>query len=226
MVQYYFKGPVIPVFVKPHGNSKSKRPYFRTSDTAKKQGKVLASEHTPSKAVALMTSQYGGEINIKGAGSVIRDEMQVKNFRRSLATPKDNNAFHAILLECKLAQGKAEAFIRDVKAAPEPMAVCYADWQLKDLERFCTNPLEFSVLTVDTTFNLGDFFVTPVCYEHLLLEDIRSGKSPIIIGPVLVHQQMKFTSFNYLASTLIDGNKNLRYIQAFGTDGDNNLNEA
>ena len=225
MIQYYFKGPVIPVFVKPHGNSKSNKPFFRTSETVQKEGRLLAEKHTPSKAVAIMTSQLGGEVNIKGAGSVVRDQMQVKNFRRK-STTKEDNALHAILLECKLAQGKSDAFIRDVKAAPEPMAVCYADWQINDLERFCTNPDEFSILTVDTTFNLGDFYVTPTCYKHLLLEDIRSGDSPLIPGPILVHQQMKFASFNYFASTLIDGNKKLRHIQAFGTDGDANLSEA
>lgn len=118
------------------------------------------------------------------------------------------------------------AVVRDVKAAPEPMAVCYADWQLNDLERFCTNSAEFTILSVDTTFNLGDFFVTPISYKHLLLEDIRSGEPPVIIGPVLVHQQIKFASFNYLASVLIDGNKNLRNVKAFGTDGDTNLSDA
>ena len=201
--------------------------FFRTTATAKKECQELAKENTPSEAVRIMTAQQGGEVHVQGAGSVAHDEMQIKNFRRQ-SVDKGNDALHAIMLECKLAQGKAEAFVRDVKAAPEPMAVCYADWQLGDLERFCTNSAdhEFSILSVDTTFNLGDFFVTPTSYKHLLLEDIRTGESPVIIGPVLVHQQMKFTSFNYLASVLIDGNKKLRNIQAFGTDGDTNLSDA
>ena len=59
-----------------------------------------------------------------------------------------------------------------------------------------------------------------------MLEDVRSGEPPSLPGPVLVHQQMKFSSFNYFASALIDGNKKLRHIQAFGTDGDTNLSEA
>ena len=40
------------------------------------------------------------------------------------------------MLECKLAQGKADAFVQRVKAAPEPMAVCYySDWQILDLKQ-------------------------------------------------------------------------------------------
>lgn len=77
--------------------------------------------------------------------------MQVKNFRRT-STTKDTNALHAVILECKLAQGKNDAFVRDVKAAPEPMAVCYSDWQVQDMKRFCTNPDEFTVMCADTTY--------------------------------------------------------------------------
>ena len=66
------------------------------------------------------------------------------------------------------------------------------------------------MLSVDTTFNLGDFYVTPTEYRHLMLEDAQSGKHPAIIGPVLVHQQLKFSSFNYFFSTLVSANKQLR----------------
>ena len=48
----------------------------------------------------------------------------------------------------------------------------------------------------------------------------------MIPGPVHVHQQMKFASFNYFASVLINEGKKLRYVQAFGTDGGTNLSEA
>ena len=132
-----------------------------------------------------MTAQHGGEVHIMGSSTVARDQMQVKNFRRT-STSKDTNALHAVMLECKLAQGKADAFVWDVKAAPEPMAVCYTDWQILGLKRFCTDPDEFTVMCADTTYNLGDFCVTPLSYKHLMQEDIRTGKPPVLPGPVLV----------------------------------------
>ena len=199
MVQYYFQGPVIPLLVKPHGNAISNVPFFRTAESTKKECRQLASKHTPSEAVMIMTDCCGGEVNLQGAGSVAPDQQQIKNFRRSTHS-KGNNALHAVMLECKLAQGKKNAFVRDVKAAPEPMAVCFMDWQLQELQRFCTNPAEFTILPADTTYNLGDFYVTPLSYRHLMLEDVRSGEPPSLPGPVLVHQQMKFSSFNYFAS--------------------------
>lgn len=57
-------------------------------------------------------------MHITGSGTVAHDKMQVKIFRRT-STSKDDNALHAVRLECKLAQGKTEAFALDVKVAPE-----------------------------------------------------------------------------------------------------------
>ena len=52
---------------------------------------------------------------------------------------------------------------------------------------------------------------------------MRSLKHPCICGPVLVHHQVDFASFNYFASTLISHDQRLRRILAFGTDGDKAL---
>ena len=191
MVQYFFIGPVVEVKFKPHGNAKSNKPFFHTAESTKCHLRHLTSKHTPSELANLATAEEGGEIYARGASCLPRDQMQIKSFKRCQNSTTEENVLYSVMLECKLAQGKSEAFVRDVKAAPEPMAVVFYDWQLNDLERFCANNHSFSVLSVDTTFNLGDFYVTPTTYRHLMLEDAQSGKHPAIIGPVLVHQQLK-----------------------------------
>ena len=55
-----------------------------------------------------------------------------------------------------------------------------------DMVHFLTKNHRFGVLTADTTYNLGDF-----CH------------SPLMLGPVLIHQRVDFTAFNYFASTLV-----------------------
>jgi len=99
------------------------------------------------------------------------------------------------MLQCKLAEGSADAFVRDVKAAPDPQCVLFFDWQLNDLVRFLTDDRDFSIFTADTTYNLGDFYVTPTTYQHLMLVDVLTQKHPTMAGPVLVHQQKKFLIF-------------------------------
>ncbi len=124
-----------------------------------------------------------------------------------MAKLKDSNVLYSIMVECKLAQGKKDAFIRDVKAAPEPQSVLFYDWQLEDLVRLCTNNQQLSVMSIDTTFNLGEFYVTPITHHHNLLESVRTGNPPIMIGPLLVHQRLQFATFNYFLSTLVGSNK-------------------
>ena len=91
------------------------------------------------------------------------------------------------------------------------------DRQLDDLVRFCTVPTS---LTVDPTFNLGDFDVTPVTYRHLMLESVRYGSCPLFIGPTLVHYKKTFHTYVFFASTLIGLRKGLQRLRAFGTDGE------
>lgn len=88
--------------------------------------------------------------------------------------------------QCK-SKNVTARFIRDVKAGPDPALVLTTNQQLNDLVKFCTSPDEFTVITVDPTFNLGDFDVAPLTYRHLLLQSEHTGKSPVFVGPVLIH---------------------------------------
>ena len=95
-------------------------------------------------------------------------------------------------------------FVRETRSSPDPAFVFARDRQLDDLVRFCTNPTAFSVLTVDPTFNLGVFDVTPTTYRHLLLESVRSGSSPVLIGPTMVHYRKTFHTYLFFAASSID----------------------
>ena len=79
-----------------------------------------------------------------------------------------------VVMQRAYAQDPMNKFIRDIKTAPE-LIIIANDQQLTDLVRFCTSSVEFGVLTVDPTFCLGDFDVTPIIYRHLLLETRRNN---------------------------------------------------
>ena len=226
MIQYYFDGPKIEIKIKPHGNAKSAAPYFRTSDSARKLNKELASKNMPKEAVYQATQMQGGEIEAKGMSCLPRNRQQIANYRR-VENKKDDNVLYSVMLECKLAQGTQEAFVRDVKAAPDPQCILFFDWQIADMERFVTDSKEqHGILTIDPTYNLGQFYVTPTTYPHLMLEDITTRKHPCLFGPVLVHQRMDFATFNYFSSTLVGFSKKIWSLCAFGTDGQESLIDA
>lgn len=117
-------------------------------------------------------------------------------------------------------------FIRDVKAYPDPAVVLATEQQLNDLEHFCCNPSRFCILTVDPTFSLGDFDVTPTTYHHLMLRSRRTNKPPVMLGPTLIHYRKTFPSYLFLAACMISFNQKLVNLQAFGTDGEKALINA
>lgn len=82
------------------------------------------------------------------------------------------------------------------------------------------------MITIDPTFSLGAFDVTPVTYCNLLLETKRNKKPLIFLGPVLIHYKKSFASYLFFASSLIGQSPQLQGIRAFDTDGEQPLIDA
>lgn len=62
-------------------------------------------------------------------------------------------------------------------------------------------------------------------YRHLLLHNPRTGQSPLLLGPLLVHHRKQFRSYNYF-STLNGLKQELVAVKAIGTDGKKTLVDA
>ena len=152
----------------------------------------------------------------------LQKKQEIKN---EPITLPNTDTLAAIMQQCKATSAGPHAYIRAVQAAPEPVCVLATDQQICDLVRFCTNSSKFSVLTVDPTFNLGPFNVTPMTYENLLVNN-KEGKHPLLLGPVLIHQTKTLSPFHLFASTLIRLNGNTAEIKAFGSDGEPELIKA
>ena len=104
------------------------------------------------------------------------------------------------------------------------MCILVSSQQLADIECFCTSSSN-SVLSIDPTFNIGPFYVTPTTYHNLLVTT-KNGNHPILLGPILIHRTKTFRPFHYLASTLVRLNPRLINLKSFGTDGEPELIKA
>ena len=131
----------------------------------------------------------------------------------------------AIMRQVKL-KDHLGRFVRDCRPTPKLAFVLSRDRQLDDLVRFCTDPANFCVLTVDPTFNFSDFDVTPTAYRNLLLKTERYGTHPVFISPTLVHYRKSFGTYLFFASSFIGLWQDLLALQAFGTDGEKALANA
>ena len=233
LVIYKFDGvPEHPVLVCPHGNAKSKNPCRRTKESTK----VLLRD--AKNAIDNVLLEKGGILKAQSAGDVPRHLTQTYNMHRKLKQEKTlsllgsssshhdtRDMFHVVMEQCKNAE-KTDVFVQDVTCAPEPMAVLCDEQQLHDIERFCCNPFNFIILGIDPTFNLGNFSVMPIVYQHLLLQSNRTGKLPLMLGPLLVHYRKEYRTYNYFLSTLCTLNRKISAVKEVGTDGERNLVDA
>ena len=102
LAQYVFDGVELEVKVKPHGNTKSQRPYYRTSDTTKQRLLQLSETYSPKEVFHHSLEEKGGILQLKSAGGHARDFKQIKNITQ------------------KKQQNEDDAFVRKVDNSSDP----------------------------------------------------------------------------------------------------------
>ena len=102
MLQYMFTGKEVEVKIKPHGNSKSRTPFLRTSQKTKDPIRTLAASATPKEVIQKVTNEEGGELGAKGIAFLPRNRQQVANFCRSVQDTRDDNVLYSVMLQCEL----------------------------------------------------------------------------------------------------------------------------
>lgn len=218
ILQFVFHGNAPPPKPRPHGNSKSGGMYVRTTKSTLEKVKEKLK---PKDAFEDAFESVGG-MEAESMCSIPRNVKQIYNMKQSKSKQeigsKEKDDLFSIIQQCKSEQSLTNPFIRSIQAAPEPMCVCVTDRQLSEMQKFLTNPSEASILGIDPTFNLGQFLVTVGTYKHLQLRHRRTGNSPTMIGPVLIHQQKLPMSYSYLASTCTSLRPSLKEILFIGTD--------
>jgi hypothetical protein len=218
ILQFIYHGKNPPPKPAAHGNSKTGGIYVRT---AKSTVEKIDPSMKAKDAFEDAFDSVGG-LKADSMCSIPRNIKQVYNIKQTKPkyskVSKEKDDLYSIIEQCKAEQSLSNPFIRSIQAAPEPMCVCVTDRQLSEMEKFLTNPGETSVLGIDPTFNLGQFLVTVATYKHLQLRHRRTGNSPTMIGPVLIHQKKLPTSYSYLASTCSSLQPSLSEILFVGTD--------
>ena len=120
-----------------------------------------------------------------------------------------------------------EPSIRKITVEKDNLTIVIAtDNQLQELAKYSTSELDFSIVQLDPTFNLGSNECTPMSYRNLLLTSKRSGGSPVRLGPVLLHYRKDEKTFRNFLQTVVDEMPKLKEILSCGTDGEVALTKA
>lgn len=134
---YSFSGKPHTVLQKSHGNSKSTKPFVRTTPSTLQKLKDCWKDtyQTPKQVISSVTNQTGGIVNSKRVGDIPRNRRQIYNIKN----PHDGNrdALLSVMAMCKQSMDKdEEPFVQIVTSAPEPMSIMCTNSQLNDMERF------------------------------------------------------------------------------------------
>ena len=166
LIVYYFPSGILPLAQK-HGNAKEDIPFFPTLASTRDLVKMECQDSGPKQVLHNVSSRIGGLLSSSCPGELPRNERQIK-YEKKVKVPGCNPADELYSIMFKARQ-ELITFVRDIKVLPEPAIILALDYQLDDLVRFATND-DHCVLTIDPTFSLGKFDVTPITYRHLLFK--------------------------------------------------------
>ena len=80
-MQYSFDRNEHSVELKPHGNSKGKKPFSRTKPSIIHRLKELAQSKAPRKVLRDIENEHGGVMGARSACDLPRNRQQVKNLK-------------------------------------------------------------------------------------------------------------------------------------------------
>ncbi|XP_055350105.1 uncharacterized protein LOC129596786 [Paramacrobiotus metropolitanus] len=127
--------------------------------------------------------------------------------------------------KCQRDHESGRPFIRCIQTTPDFLLVCASDRQLNNAPRFAVVK-GGSILSVDTTFNIGKFYVTLFSVRHMLVTNKRTGSPPVVIAAACLHWNKNFEAYVAAAARLIQDRPILRDVKFVGTDSDEALFKA
>ena len=119
-----------------------------------------------------------------------------------------------------------ESFVRKLTIEKENTAIVNAsEEQLNNLLKFSTSEIDICTVQIDPTC-LGPYECTPISYRNVMMKGKRTGKSPLGLGPVLIHYRKDQNTYSSFLQSLIDLKPALQGMLSTGTDGEQALVNA
>ena len=157
-----------------HGNAKKScsKPFFATWPSTINTIKEECLHQGPKSTIEAVCAKSGGILHAAAPGQLPRNEKQVsviaakqKMKQKTKGSSVESDDLFVVMQRAH-AEDLSSQFIRSIRAT-DPAIVIADDIQIADMVRFCTSNIEFGILTIDPTFCLGKFDVTPITYRHL-----------------------------------------------------------
>ena len=226
LLQYHISTgeDTVEVHVKPHGNRKEgqSRPFHPTAkSTLDKIHEGLSDSGSIGKVYRSVMGASWGPSRASNPSVLPRGRKQVSNVK--FATSSAEDPVNDLLI---YARHKEDSPILHHSDFPTDTWVLGTEVMCSDISRFTTSENLSYPLSIDPTFNMGPFEVTPVVYKHLFLKSRRTGENPIFLGPTMLHHRKTSENYRILSSVCATNIKNLNQAKGFVTDGEESLIQA
>ncbi|CAF1100815.1 unnamed protein product [Brachionus calyciflorus] len=130
---------------------------------------------------------------------------------------------------------KKTEFVKSINFTKDNLVmICFSEQQLYDMIRFGSCEKFYSVINFDTTFDLGNFYVSYFTYRNLSLFKNCSEQHPIFMGPLMIHLKKDFETYYYFSEQIRyhsvilykDKDFSILNVKLIITDDDEGLNGA
>ena len=150
---------------------------------------------------------------VKAVSHLPRNARQVKYERSKLRQKAEVDELASFLKK-----SRNSMWINNFQWTPFPRVVIASKGLLEDIVNNCCNPEKFGVFSIDTTYNVGDFYVTSTAYPHMKLQSLATGAAPYLPGPAMLHIKQDESQFVYFAHTLIEKQPRMDGVLFIGLD--------
>ena len=165
-----------------HGNSKLKgnKPYVRSCPSLFQKANEI--QDVPSYVYKKMVAEVDCT-NVHQSVLLPRDTTQIKNLqarnRRKLRLTHDSlYNLHELAYDL-------DGFVSKITTYPDLIVVCGLKGIKEELDRLILSSPDDSILmSYDTTFQLGDFYLSPFLFKHVLFES-----NPVVPAAFLLHER-------------------------------------
>ena len=202
--------------ISPHKHPRSGKQFIPTAPSTKaKLLKEASGRKGPSRIFDEISEEAGGVLDCEQSADLPRDSKQVVNARQR-SQSKANEEEFASLLD----RSKNDKVLRNLQWTPAPRVVYFVDEQVDDILRECCCPNSRCILSIDTTFNVGNFYVTTTMYQSEKVISEKTAKPANLPGPAMFHTTKTQRDYLYFAHTLLESNYALERIVFVGGDRD------
>lgn len=225
LLRYHITSGVkeVKLQVLPHGNAKRTKnvPFYPTAKSTMEAIKDQLKQKPSMEVYKVVSRSAGGPSGANTVGELPRSQKQIYDLQFNSKREKD--PVDDFLL---YARHKEDKIVLRHEDMPLDLWVLGTEVMCHDIVRFsCSDKLSYPI-SIDPTFNMGQYEVTPVVYKHLFLTSKRYGQSPVFLGPTMLHHKKNFDTYKVLFSTTVGNCKGLSEAKGYITDGEEELDRA